>query len=354
MNRGEEHELYVEDVENLDGSIIATDEAVHTLEESNEDVNGFVQTGSRKGDPKDLLKLDPGKNNPFKPKAKVFSAHEGGVIETFKHLEEGWSIDKLSEEEQETNALNAFNLAKQARDTATKTAKDSKAAKEGIKADAESERALAQSSLDETTKQLEGDTATQEDTDKTCKTKTEEWNERSKVRSGELEAMAMAKKILSKVTGVRNPDEHEIPTKALLESTSRVEQDTANYRVDVSFLQVDDPKVKAVNLLRQAASKSHSKALEKLAEEIKTYAGPFDKIKAMIQKMVFRLMGEQKDEDEHKLWCDMEMEKSEESETDKQEKVALQTSKVNEMDAAIKLWCDMEMEKSEESKTDKE
>merc|ERR1719321_925015 len=184
---------------------------------------------------------------------------------------------------------------------------------------------------------LAGDSATQEDTDKACKTKTEEWNERSKVRSGELEAMAMAKKILSKVTGVRNPDEHEIPTKALLESTSRVEQDTANFRVDVSFLQVDDPKVKAVNLLRQAASKSHSKALEKLAEEIKTYAGPFDKIKAMIQKMVFRLMGEQKDEDEHKLWCDMEMEKSEYSKTDKEDKVALQTTKVSEMDAAIKL-----------------
>merc|ERR1719321_1902960 len=184
---------------------------------------------------------------------------------------------------------------------------------------------------------LAGDTATQEDTDKTCKTKTEEWNERSKVRSGELEAMAMAKKILSKVTGVRNPDEHEIPTKSLLESTARVEQDTADYRLDVSFLQVDDPKVKAVNLLRQAASKSHSKALEKLAEEIKTYAGPFDKIKAMIQKMVFRLMGEQKDEDEHKLWCDMEMEKSEESKTDKEDKVALQTTKVSEMDAAIKL-----------------
>merc|ERR1719321_633864 len=168
--RAEEHELYVEDVESLDGSIVATDEAVHIMEESNEDE--FIQIGSHKGDPKDLLKLDPGKNNPFKPKAKVFSAHEDGVIATFKKLEEGWSIDKLSEEEQETNALNAFNLAKQARDTATQTAKDSKAAKEGIKADAESERANAQSSLDETEKSLAADTATTEDTDRTCKTRT--------------------------------------------------------------------------------------------------------------------------------------------------------------------------------------
>merc|ERR1719181_926933 len=103
----------------------------------------FLETGARgkvkkadlKRGPEDLLKLDPGKGNPFKPKAKVFSNHEGGVIETFKGLEDGWNIDKLSEEEQETNALNAFKIAKQARDTAIKTAKASKSEKEGIKAD---------------------------------------------------------------------------------------------------------------------------------------------------------------------------------------------------------------------------
>merc|ERR1719331_1864833 len=50
--------------------------------------------------------------------------------------------------------------------------------------------------------------------------------------------------------------------------------------------------------------------------------------------MIFRLMGEQKDEDEHKLWCDMETEKSTEYKADKK---ALMTTKVTEMDAAIKL-----------------
>merc|ERR1719375_507470 len=146
-------------------------------------------------------------------------------------------------------------------------------------------------------------------TEMTNKTKEAEWNERSKIRDGELEAIAMAKKILSKVTGVRNPDTHEIPTKALLESTARVEQDTANSEASLSFLQVVDPKAKAVNLLRRSAVALHNKALERLAQQISTYDGPFDKIKAMIQKMIFHLMGEQKDEDEHKLWCDMETEK---------------------------------------------
>merc|ERR1719375_2790242 len=104
-------------------------------------------------------------------------------------------------------------------------------------------------------------------TEMTNKTKTEEWDERSKIRSGELEAMAMAKKILSKVTGVRNPDTHEIPTKSLLESTTRVEQDISNAEAGVSFLQVADPKVRAVNLLRKTATALHNKALEKLAQQ---------------------------------------------------------------------------------------
>merc|ERR1719326_2397646 len=105
----------------------------------------------------------------------------------------------------------------------------------------------------------------------------------------------------------------------------------------MSFLQVLDPKVKAVNLLRKTASSLHNKALERLAEEIGSYDGPFDKIKAMIEKMIFHLMGEQKDEDEHKLWCDMETEKSTESKDDKTEKKELLTIKVREADTAIKL-----------------
>merc|ERR1719443_1624021 len=163
--------------------------------------------------------------------------------------------------------------------------------------------------------------------------------------------MAMAKKILSKVTGVRNPDSHEIPTKSLIESTARVEQDTSDAEAGFSFLQVVDPKVKAVNLLRKTATSLHNKALQKLAQEISSFDGPFDKIKAMMQKMIFRLMGEQKDEDEHKLWCDMETEKSTESKDDKTDKKSTLTTKVAEMDAAIKLLVKQIVENNEKVET---
>merc|ERR1719174_3617567 len=368
--RKDEHALYVDDVENLDGSIVATDEAIEVMEESEDEAMAFVESGSRrkhkkaslKRGPEDLLKLDPGKNNPFKPKAKVFSSHEGGVIETFKGLEQGWNIDKLSEEEQETNALNAYNLAKQARDTAISTAKASKAEKEGIKSDKESEKANAESSKAEQENMLVGDSSTLDTTDAECKTKAAEWDERTKIRNGELEAMAMAKKILAKVSGVRNPDEHDVPSKALIQSnspddadatpaespamkglmmaTEQVETDTSNWGnsvFGVSFLQADDPKAKAINLLRKAASKLHKKSLARLAQELSVYEGPFDKIKQMIQKMIFQLMAEQKDEDDKANWCAVEVETSTESKEDKTDKKTMMTRKVEEMDASIKL-----------------
>merc|ERR1719428_1838730 len=152
---------------------------------------------------------------------------------------------------------------------------------------------------------LESDSATLAATDAQCKTKSSEFEERSKIRAGELEAMTMAIKILTKVSNVRNPDEHVVPTKALIQATAVVEQDTSNFGYkygagDYSFLQVDPPMRKAMALLRKAASSAHSKALAKLATQIETYDGPFDKIKQMIEKMVFRLMAERKDEDDEK------------------------------------------------------
>merc|ERR1719316_841407 len=67
--------------------------------------------------------------------------------------------------------------------------------------------------------------------------------------------------------------------------------------------------------------------------------------------MIFRLMGEQKDEDEHKLWCDMETEKSTESKEDKTDKKSTLTTKVAEMDAAIKLLVKQIVENNEKVET---
>merc|ERR1719468_571989 len=97
-----------------------------------------------------------------------------------------------------------------------------------------------------------------------------------------------------------------------------------------------DPKMKAVVYLRQRAASLHAKALERLAQEVQAHLGsPFDVINNDIQKMIFRLMAEQKDEDEHKHWCDLELEKTQTSLDDKQDKMDDLQAKIEDAEAKI-------------------
>jgi len=89
-------------------------------------------------------------------------------------------------------------------------------------------------------------------------------------------------------------------------------------------------------LIRAAAQKSHSKALERLAVEVGAHlSGPFDQVNNMIEKMIFRLMDEQKQEDEHKLWCDEELKKTNVMKADKEDKIEELAASIKTETAAI-------------------
>merc|ERR1719265_1925835 len=76
---------------------------------------------------------------------------------------------------------------------------------------------------------------------------------------------------------------------------------------------------------------AHSRSLERLAVEVASHLnGPFDQVNNMIEKMIFRLMDEQKQEDEHKHWCDQEIKKTNVMKTDKNDKI-------DELKAEIKV-----------------
>merc|ERR1719162_998120 len=76
--------------------------------------------------------------------------------------------------------------------------------------------------------------------------------------------------------------------------------------------------------------------MNQLASQLLTYDGPFDKLKSMIQKMIFRLMDEQRDEDNHKLWCDLEVKRSTETKEDKDSKIESFGDKIEVMDTTVK------------------
>merc|ERR1719191_1094520 len=60
-----------------------------------------------------------------------------------------------------------------------------------------------------------------------------------------------------------------------------------------------------------------------------------DEINQMVQKMIFRLMSEQKDEDDHKNWCDKELEKTHEMIENKEEKIEDLEAKLEEAKADV-------------------
>jgi DNA repair exonuclease SbcCD ATPase subunit len=231
------------------------------------------------------------------------------VIELLKQLKLMFEDEKLAGTTAETNAINAYEMAKEARDNAIDAAKKSKGTKEKELGATKKSIADADKELKSTQSDLKADSKSLGSTEDSCRIKKSEWETRSETRKLEIEAMDQAIKILAKSAGVRT----EAPGNPIPPASP------------VDFFQIsnsNDPKMKAVILLKDAAQTAHSRALERLAVEVAAHLnGPFDAVNNMIEKMIFRLMDEQKKEDEHKLWCDQEIKKTDTMKEDKEDKI---------------------------------
>merc|ERR1719181_2143889 len=235
-------------------------------------------------------------------RVREYDFKSGGVIEILKQLKLSFE-DQLEElRKGETNAANAHKLSNAAQEDEVNAATTAKQKKEDLKAAKGEAKAGAEADLNDATEARNSAQTVLDDTKKTCTTRADEFEDRTKRRAGEVEAMKQAVEILEKITGTRTPEEKGI-----------------------SFLQLGkatDPRSQVVNLIRKAANAhilmagKDGKALQKLAEAIaRTQAQPlgsgtFDQIVNMIQKMIFQLKAEQTNEDNHKNWCDKEIAKT--------------------------------------------
>jgi len=255
-----------------------------------------------------------------------YSFKSSSVIEMLKTLKLKFEDEQIASNKAETNAINSYDLALNSREEVKARKEDSKKAKSTELSDTQTALEEAENELGDTKKDLAADESTLEETQKSCAVKASEWAERSDTRAKEMEAMKVAIKILAKVTGVRTEaPSNPVPPPSPVAAEGGLIQVAAN-----------DPKMKAVQLLRTAAIASHSQAMERLAQEVAMHlTGPFDEINNMIQKMIFRLMAEQKDEDDHKNWCDKELSESETSKDDKEEKMKELEAKIAEAKAKI-------------------
>jgi hypothetical protein len=272
---------------------------------------------------------------------KTYNFKSGNVIELLKELQRKFEDDRIEATKAETAAQNAYDLSEQARKAALEAAEAAKAEKEEALGTVQGDLVTAKASLEEAEADLESDENSLTDTKKMCMMKKDEWEERSTLRAHELDAMGAAIKILAKVTGVRTeaPTNPVPPPRPVEAEAEQAELLQANKKRLLAFIDAaGDPRTRAIKLLRTTAHKTGSKSFEEFAEQVATKAaGPFDDLNNMIQKMIFQLMAEQKDEDDHKNWCDLEIEKTNTSATNKEEKIAELDTKIEEAKAKTAL-----------------
>jgi len=327
---GKRHKSYLETKNDLKNTVKSMGEAISKMQGASKTDSKLLQEGARSSvrdtlaflavkatDEEQIMLVDFVSGKPQKKPAQLakgdekkhvknYSFKSDNVIELLKGLKLKFEDDYHELTKDETSSANGYSLEKEARDNAKKAASKSKKVKSGALADTKSSLAEAEGNLKDQQADFKADSSALAKTDDSCKTKTREWDERSKTRANEIEAIGQGITILAKVSGVRT----KAPSNPVLPGAP------------LKFLQVVDPETRALNLLRATAKTAHSKALEQLALEVSTHlTGPFDKVGGMIQKMVFRLMAEQTDEDKHKAWCDLELQKTKKSMTDKQERI---------------------------------
>merc|ERR1719271_2282648 len=242
-------------------------------------------------------------------RVETYSFKGGDVIEMLKTLKLQFEDQLKDLNTAEAKAGSAHKLADAAKEDEIEAAGRAKDTKTEVKGAKGSDLATAESTLSEATSARDADTTVLDETKQLCHERKEEYEKRTKTRADEIEAMDKAIEILSKVTGVRTPESKGI---SLIQVAKKI----------------SDPKAAIVNLLRKAGNTKQTAALAKLADKIAALSksgqtpgsGTFDQIKNMIQKMIFHLMAEQKDEDDHKNWCDKELETTAMMKADKETK----------------------------------
>jgi len=216
--------------------------------------------------------------------------------------------------------------------------------------------------LTETQATLHDDQAYLKDLIEKCNAKSDEWDQRTKMRQAELAAISTAVNIIKERvdTGKKLKRFLQIstkvdePTKASAKATAKVTDndedsddeidEVTEQEGDAMFLQLGAPraslsllaqsvrveakgdyKSEILALLKSKGAQFHSTMLLRMADKVAATVGadPFGKIKTLIEELIGRLNQEAADEATHKGWCDSSIGKASSTRDDKAEAIAM-------------------------------
>jgi len=221
----------------------------------------------------------------------------------------------------ETKSRHSFNLFKASLErkleVGTKDMNDVKKAKAGVG----QIRAQAEGNLDMVKKDLAEDKKALGELHRECMNRAQDFEDETKARNDEVQALATAKKILTEMTG-------------------GAEKKTYDEFAQVSFMQTHSeksPSMKAIDAVKQLGQAQKMPTLIQMANKMQAVvrnsmvAGqdPFKRVRSMVSSMLNKLNKQMEDEAGQKEYCDKEMGESKKNKELKEGEVEKLTTRID-------------------------
>jgi len=234
------------------------------------------------------------------PEAAVYESGAGDIIEMIEGLGEKFEDERMEVEKREANEKNAWLMMTKDLEGSITESDMMVASKKSTKATRLEDAAEAKGDLADTESALAEDTKFLHDLNAECEQKSWDFEQRQKVRAGEIEAIGKAIEIMSspevasgaKHTSLTQRSMSWVPPAGVALAQLRSSGQSPNQEAVAQFLQ-------------QRSTQYKSRLLMLMAQRVS--ADPFKKVKKMIQDMIQKLMEEANEEAEHKGFCDAEM-----------------------------------------------
>jgi hypothetical protein len=244
-----------------------------------------------------------------KAQAKAsYSPQSATIMGILKDMYDTFSADLEKSNQEESDKQKAFEdlIAEKEKQVHDWTAEVTD--KEGQKGEKATMLSEAEELLSATQTQLKTDEDFFETARDSCKAKSDEWDERSRLRTEQLDGIEKALKILTSdearatfaASATRAQDTFGTEGSREMDSTEVTKMSVG----DVDFLQMEMPREKAYRAIKKVIGHSKNLRLARIAVAVRTATqGHFDEVIAEIDRMI-ELLGEEGQEDiEQRDWC---------------------------------------------------
>merc|ERR1719324_702969 len=217
-----------------------------------------------------------------------YSPQSATMLKILRQIYETFTKDIEERTKEEADAQKAYEDLIAEKVKALKHMLEEIKEKNGEKADAEVQLADLSQQVEDTTKQLKVDIEFFDAMKKGCTEKSEEWAERSKAYTGELEGIKEALKILT------SDEARELFNKSITPGVGFLQ---------TSMSKSESPEEKAYQVLKEQAAKAKSMRLASVAATLRMAKGHFDEVLKKIDEIIEMLKDEEKDDFKQRDWC---------------------------------------------------